>query len=103
MKFQGQTFNAARQGARRRFDPRDVGSADCDPLPGLESQADVWPSLMRGRDVAGVCRPLGENNSWNIAPGPRNTRRGRVVVRSGLPHSLSLPLPSSPSFSVQLT
>ena len=104
MKFQGQTFNVARQCARRRFDPRDVGCVDCDPLPGLESQAYVWPSLMRGRDVAVVSRPLAANGSWNIAsaPGPRNPRRGRVEVRSGLPRSLPLPMPSSPSLSVQL-
>ena len=75
---------------------------DCGPPPGSESQADVSPSLMSGRDVAGVSWPLAENDSWNIAaaPGPRNPGRGRAEVRSGLPHSL--PLPSTPSITVHL-
>ena len=52
---------------RKRGGPEDLRSADWDTVSGLELETDVWPSLMRGRDVAVVARLVAGNDSKNVA------------------------------------
>ena len=103
-KFRNRASEVAPSCARKRVDPEDVGSLGWDPVSGLEMGTDVWPSLISGRDAAGVPQAAAGRGSRNVSPvpAPSGPSEGDSGIHSGSSASLPAQLPSSPSLSIRL-
>ena len=73
------------------------------PASGLDMETDVCPSLMSGRDAAGVSRPAAGTNSRNVAPLPAPPEPSETYRESlhGPAPPLSVRLPSSTLLSIR--